>query len=296
MKLTLSALMMGIVVMTTTGLRADTTLFGSIEQGLQVSDNGTSEIVAKGTIIGAKFDTEVTPATEESSGPYVFGTLSGNVDPTGPNAITTRDAFVGIRTGPVSLSLGRMPNVQDSISEATVGIFAEGSNLKSVNSTRNSNTAKAQMSLFDGDVNLVGTTVVDGSDGKDGVDSWEVGYSHSLFGINLVSAYAKDENTGIRTVLGGATTDIGPVTLGGLYEQDKDSAGETTDSLTAAASIGMYGNTLKGGYQTIESGAKTYMAEVEHSFNDQTSAFVNGKVIDDDVDDKVLTVGFRFTF
>ena len=286
---------MGIVLMTTTGLRADTSVFGSIEQGLQVSDNGTSEIVAKGTIIGAKFNTDVGLATEEASGPRVFGTLSADVDPSGPNALTTRDAFVGIGAGSVSLSLGRMQNIQDTISEATVGIFAEGTDLKSRNATRNSNSAKLSFSLTD-DINLAATTVVDGSAGVDGMDSWEIGYSHTLLGVNLVSAYAKDENTGIRTMLGGATTDVGPVTVGGIYERDKNSAGTSTDSLTGVASMDVGKVTLKGGYQTIEGGADSYLAEVEHSFSSAASAFVNGKHTDDTSDTQVYTVGFRYTF
>ena len=292
------ALMMGIVFMTTTGLQADTTVFGSIEQGLAVStDSGTSEIVGKGTYIGAKFNTQFNPATdtEAASGPHVFGTISANVDPSASNALTTRDAFVGVGVKGVNLSLGRMQNLQDTISVATVGIFGEGTDLLSKNSTRNSNTAKLSFSLGD-NINLAASTVVDGSDGKDGMDSWEVGYSHTLFGINLVSAYAKDENTGIRTMLGGATTDVGPVTVGGIYERDKNSAGTSTDSLTGVASMDVASVTLKGGYQTIEGGADSYLAEVEHSFSSAASAYVNGKHIDDTSDDNIVTVGFRYSF
>lgn len=297
MKKTQIALMMGIVLMTTTGLKADTSVFGSIEQGLQVSDNGTSEIVAKGTIIGAKFSTNVNSSTEEGQlGPRVFGTLSADVDPSGPNALTTRDAFVGIGTENVTLSLGRMQNIQDSISEATVGIFAEGTDLKSRNAARNSNTAKVSLSLGD-DINLAASTVVNGSDGSDGFDSWEVGYSHTIFSrVNLVSAYAKDENTGIRTILGGATTDIGPVSVGGIFEQDKTSAGLATESITGVASIDVGKVTLKGGYQTIADGADSYLAEAEHKFSSAASAFVNGKHIDDTSDSQVYTVGFRYSF
>ncbi len=289
------ALMMGIVFMTTTALQADTTVFGSIEQGLQVSDNGTSKIVAKGTIIGAKFNTDIGTATEEASGPRVFGTISADVDPSGPNALTTRDAFVGIGTGPVSLSLGRMRNLQETISEATVGIFGEGTDLLSRNSTRNSNTAKLSFSLSE-DINLAASTVVDGSNGQSGMDSWEIGYSHTLLGVNLVSVYAKDENTGTRTMLGGATTDIGPVTVGGIYERDKNSAGTSTDSLTGVASMDVGSVTLKGGYQTIEGGADSYLAEAEHSFSSAASAYVNGKHINDTSDSNVYTVGFRYSF
>ena len=293
------ALIVGIVAMTTGSLRADTTLFGSIEQGLKVTDNGTSEIVGSGTIIGAKYNSssDVGVPEDGSSNTFVFGELSADIDVSGPNPVTTRDAFVGVGLGgnKVKLSVGRMQNIQDSISEATIGIFSEGSDLTSRNAGRNSNTVKASIAL--GGARLVGTSVIDGSDGVKGIDSWETGASYSLMGLNLVSAYAKDENTGTRTILGGINHTFGEnFMIGGIYEQDKTVADNTTDTLTAVTSYTLGKNVLKGGYQTVEDAADTYLAELEHNFNKSTSAFVNARHIDDTQDTQAYTVGFRLNF
>ena len=298
MKKTHIALIVGIVAMTTGTLRADTQVFGSIESGLKVTDNGTSEIISNGTIVGARFSTDEAVADDgtASKGPSVFGEISADVDVSGPNAITTRDAFVGVGLGPAKFSIGRMQNIQDSISEATVGIFAEGTDLKSRNADRKSNTAKAVISL--GDMSLVGTSTIDGSNGEDGIDEWEAGVSYSLFdSVNLVSAFAKNENTGTSTMLGGVNYRIGAVTLGGIYEQDRTVADNTTYSVTGVVGLNLgQKNLLKGGYQTVEDGADTYLAELEHKFNPAASAFVNGKYTDDVADEQVYTVGFRYTF
>ena len=288
---------MGIVFMTTGTLRADVSLFGSVEQGLKVLDNGTAEVVANGTIIGAKFDLlPDVDSLDVATGPRVFGTLSADIDPSGANAITTRDAFIGIGLGDnIKVSLGRMQNIQDTISEATVGIFAEGVDLKSRNASRNSNTAKATISL--GGVSVVGATIVDGSAGEEKLDSWEVGTSYSAFGLNLVTAYAKDENSGTRTILGGVNHTLGPITLGGIFEQDKTSSGTTTETATGVASITVGKNTLKAGYQNIfDGGADTYLGEAEHSFSSNASAFANVRAIRDTSDSEAYTVGFRLSF
>jgi len=297
MKISKIALLLGIVFSMTTGiLRADVSLFGSVEQGLKVLDNGASEVVANGTIIGAKVDSQVFVPLDVASGLRVFGTLSADIDPSGANAITTRDAFIGIGLGDnIKVSVGRMQNIQDTISEAIVGIFAEDVDLKSRNASRDSKTAKATVSL--GGVSVVGATIIDGSVGEERLDSWEVGTSLSAFGLNLVTAYAKDENSGTRTILGGANHTLGPVTLGGIFEQDKTSSGTTTETATAVASITVGKNALKAGYQNIfDGGADTYLGEAEHSFSSNASAFANVRAIRDTSNSEAYTVGFRLSF
>ncbi|MDE0954627.1 MAG: hypothetical protein OR994_08110, partial [Candidatus Poseidoniales archaeon] len=225
-------------------------------------------------------------------------TLSADLDPKESSLSTivqTRDAFVGVEYDRYKISLGKMPNLQRNISDGVLDIFAQGTSPTSRHATRNSNTAKVNVRVTD-NLNVVSAIVMDGKDGNKKLDSWELGNSYSLGAINIVSAYAKNENTGVRTIIGGATTTFKSVTVGGIYEQDKDtSTSVTTDTINLVAALKLGDQTLKGGFSTVERGDETYLAEVSHDFSTNASAYVGTKHTSG-LEDASYTVGFRYSF
>jgi len=273
---------------------ADTTLFGQVDAGMQYTDGNTKLVTPlRGTFVGVKYDNDnVTGADLTTNSPFkLFGTVSADIQPKDDTLLKTRDLFGGVGYGPIDVSFGRMPNLQQNISDSTIDIFAQGTSLRSQNATRNDKTLKLKTEIFEG-FNVVGAVVSE--NGGKTVDSWELGNSYSLGRVNLVSAYAKNENTGVRTLIGGGTTNFGNVTVGGIYEQDKTTAGITTDTINLVTSLELGDQTVKGGYKNIEDGADTYMAEVSHNFTDSALAYINTNHTTDE--DSTYTVGFRYSF
>jgi len=265
--------------------QADATVFGSVEQAYQ-KVGGVSDIVNGDTFVGVKVNDAISPETN------AFGVISIDVDSEGANATTTKDAYVGLELGGATVSVGRMPNVQKTLSANTVDIF-EGSSLTTDGAARNSNTVKGSLAV--GGVNLVGAVVSDGSNGEDVTDSYEVGASVSVGYIDLVGAYAKDKNTDIETRIVGGSTQLGDIAVAGTFETDETAAGVETDTLNAVASIDLGQNTIKGGYQDVDGGADTKIFEAVHNFSSKTSAYINVKDVSTDADNTWQT-GVRVNF
>ncbi len=255
-----------------------TLTFGQIEGAYQYN-NDHDFTTGGGTYAGVSVERELW-------GTNVFGTLSGELDE--DIDISARDAFIGVGLGPVEFSIGRMPSIERNVADNTVNIF-EGAYFEGDQSSgRVGNQAKTKFSL--GGVSLVGTAEVDND--FDSLDSWGAGASYRIAGIGLVGAYAKDDVTGVSTILGGSTYTLKGVTIGGTFAQDETSAGVTTNTLSYVAQYSLGQNDLKGGYQNIEDGTNQYILEVAHNLDENASVYVNGV----HNDDNILTVGFRLSF
>jgi len=254
-----------------------TLTFGQIEGAYQY-DGDHNFVTGGGTYGGVNVERDL-------SGNRYFGTLSGELDEN--LDLTARDAFIGVDFGPVELSVGRMPSIERNVADATVNIF-EGAYFEGDGSSgRNGNQAKTKLDWKG--VSLVGTA--ESNSGFDNLDSWGTGASYKFKGVGLLGAYAKDDVTGVSTILGGSTYTLKGVTVGGTFARDFD-AGVTTDTLSYVASYALGQNVLRGGYQNIEDADNQYILEVAHNLDDNSAVYVNGI----SGEDEVLTVGFRFSF
>ena len=191
----------------------------------------------------------------------------------------------------MKFSVGRMPNLGLSISDATINIF-DATLVGTQNADRVSNTTKAQYTL--GGVTLVGTTVTDFSSNTNLIDSWELGASGSLFGFNTVSAFSRNVNTGVNTLLGGGSYTWRDLRLGGTYEKNQSSDDEITDTFNLVASYRFGDQVYKGGLQNVEDGIDMYQLEVAHNFTDSAGAYANTQFLSSG--DNRYTVGFKYTF
>ena len=253
-------------------------VFGQIG-GAYEYDGGHSLVTGGGTYAGVRLEQDVWEVP-------VFGTLTGELDEN--LDLTTRDAFIGARFGPVEFSVGRMPSIERSVADSTVNIF-EGAYFEGDGSSgRNGNQAKTKFDWKG--VSLVGTA--ESNSGFDNLDSWGAGASYRFKGIGLVGAYAKDDVTGVSTLLGGSTYTLYDVTIGGTLAHVTANSGVTTNTLSYVASYSLGQNVLRGGYQNIEDDTNKYILEVAHNLDDNAAVYVNGV----HSDDNVLTVGFRFSF
>ena len=252
--------------------------FGQIAGAYQY-DGDHNFVTGGGTFGGVNVERDL-------SGNRYFGTLSGELDEN--LDLTARDAFIGVGFGPVELSVGRMPSIERNVADSTVNIF-EGAYFEGdASSGRNGNQAKTKFDWKG--VSLVGTA--ESNSGFDNLDSWGTGASYRYKGIGLVGAYAKDDVTGVSTLLGGSTYTLYDVTIGGTFARDKTSAGVTTNTLSYVAQYSLGQNVLRGGYQNIEDADNQYILEVAHNLDDNAAVYVNGV----SGEDEVLTVGFRYSF
>tara|TARA_B110000495_G_C22999310_1_gene589541 strand:+ start:168 stop:1076 length:909 start_codon:yes stop_codon:yes gene_type:complete len=268
-------------------------LFGEINQAITTNQSGDSDFVTG--VNSSHFGVDLTDSRFGEN--KWFGRISADVDLNDKDdGIDTKDAYVGYQNGPLELTFGRQMNMRGKIREATVGIFEGPNKFKTQNEGREGQTLKAQYEM--GTTVFVGTVTTDIGASNTKVDSWEVGTSY-LFrdNINMVSGFARDEDTSTNTLLGGVNYTWGDYLFGGTYERALKHAlkpGKGKFNLVAQKRLDDK-NTIKGGYQTIESGTDTYLLEAVHEFNGYGAVYANAEHITDDSAEN-YTLGFRLRF
>lgn len=265
--------------------KAETSVFGSIEQAWQSVD-GVSDVITDDTYVGVKTSEDL------GNGINAFAKLSLKVDAEGANAAVTKDAYVGLTNGKATVKAGRFTNVQGAVGDLTVDIF-EGPGTDVANAGRINNTVGGSLDL--GGVTLLGSTTSDGATGEDGQDAYEIGATGSFGAVTLAGAFAKDQNTDVETTLYGASTDVAGATIAGTFETDETAAGVETDTYNVVGSVDLGSNTIKAGYNDVENGADTTTFEAVHNYSSKTSAYVNVQDVSTS-DDKTWTAGVRVKF
>ena len=135
-------------------------------------------------------------------------------------------------------------------------------------------------------------TIVDGSTGEDGMDEWEVSYSHSLQGIDVAVGYADDVVNDISYWGAGASTNLGDLTIASTYTI-KDAA---TDLSGMEATVGWKDVTV--GYGDKEGTGVYYTVGLSHGVSDNLSVYAEYQ--HDDVNTGTdldhYSVGTKLTF
>ena len=209
-----------------------------------------------------------------------------DVDDGGSNTFDSRLAYVGLEnSGGAALSVGRQSHPFGNVNK-TANFEVYGSNAIWKYADRSSNTAKFALG------GLEAMTIVDGSSGEDGMDEWEVSYSHSLQGIDVAVGYADDVVNDISYWGAGASTTVGDLTIASTYTI-KDAA---TDLEGMEATISYKDITI--GYGDKE-GTGTYMTYgISHSMTDNLSVYAELQQddLDTGTDLQHYSVGTKFTF
>ena len=209
-----------------------------------------------------------------------------DVDDGGSNTFDSRLAYVGLEnSGGAALSVGRQSHPFSNVNK-TANFEVYGSNAIWKYADRSSNTAKFALS------GLEAMTIVDGSSGEDGMDEWEVSYSHSLQGIDVAVGYADDVVNDISYWGAGASTNLGDLTIASTYTI-KDAA---TDLQGMEATVGWKDVTV--GYGDKEGTGVYYTVGLSHGVSDNLSVYAEYQ--HDDVDTGTdldhYSVGTKLTF
>ena len=209
-----------------------------------------------------------------------------DVDDGGSNTFDSRLAYVGLEnSGGAALSVGRQSHPFGNVNK-TANFEVYGSNAIWKYADRSSNTAKFALG------GLEAMTIVDGSTGEDGMDEWEVSYSHSLQGIDVAVGYADDVVNDISYWGAGASTNLGDLTIASTYTI-KDAA---TDLSGMEATVGWKDVTV--GYGDKEGTGVYYTVGLSHGVSDNLSVYAEYQ--HDDVDTGTdldhYSVGTKLTF
>ena len=209
-----------------------------------------------------------------------------DVDDGGSNTFDSRLAYVGLEnSGGAALSVGRQSHPFGNVNK-TANFEVYGSNAIWKYADRSSNTAKFALG------GLEAMTIVDGSSGEDGMDEWEVSYSHSLQGIDVAVGYADDVVNDISYWGAGASTNLGDLTIASTYTI-KDAA---TDLSGMEATVGWKDVTV--GYGDKEGTGVYYTVGLSHGVSDNLSVYAEYQ--HDDVDTGTdldhYSVGTKLTF
>ena len=209
-----------------------------------------------------------------------------DVDDGGSNTFDSRLAYVGLEnSGGAALSVGRQSHPFGNVNK-TANFEVYGSNAIWKYADRSSNTAKFALG------GLEAMTIVDGSTGEDGMDEWEVSYSHSLQGIDVAVGYADDVVNDISYWGAGASTNLGDLTIASTYTI-KDAA---IDLSGMEATVGWKDVTV--GYGDKEGTGVYYTVGLSHGVSDNLSVYAEYQ--HDDVNTGTdldhYSVGTKLTF
>ena len=209
-----------------------------------------------------------------------------DVDDSGSNTFDSRLAYVGLENnGGAALSVGRQSHPLGNVNK-TGNFEVYGNNAVWKYADRSSNSLKFALG------GLEAMTIIDGSSGEDGMDEWEVSYSHSMAGFDIAAGYADDVVNDISYWGAGASTTVGDLTIASTYTI-KDAA---TDLQGMEATVGWKAATV--GYGDKEGTGVYYTAGLSHGINDNLSIYAEYQ--HDDVDSGTdldhYSIGTKFTF
>ena len=249
---------------------------------------------------GSKIGLDIVEPSLEGSSIGAFAKLEVGVDTddSGSDTFDSRLAFVGLSTSAGDVSLGRQSHpFTDTISGHTDVFNVYGSNADFNYASRSSNTI-AYSNEANG-ITFSALGLVNGTEGandQDGIDEYEWAASTELLGSKVSIGYADDINNDISYWGAGATSEIGPITIGSTYTI-KDAATDLTGfDLTATTTLKV--GDLTVGYGDLEGTGEyyTYGIDRELTTNFQVYAEMQDKKLDTNVDTRSWSIGTKLTF
>ena len=236
---------------------AEITPYGAFNYKFSHDENSSGVAYNKLEDNGSKIGLDFSESSIDGSSLGAFAKLEVgvDVDDAASDTFDSRLAYVGLSHGAGSFSVGRQSHsFTDNVGGKTNIFNVYGSNADQSYAARSSQSLAFSTSLSNITVDTL--AIVDGSSSNtDAFDEFEGTISATLLGSDISVGYADDVNNDITYYGAGATTAVGPVTLGTSYTV-KDNAGSTADvtGIEATASISLF----TVGYQDLESTGSYY--------------------------------------
>jgi len=282
MKKTMIALAVAGVMGIATTANADTKVYGSVEQRIEMT-NGVWDINSDDNFVGFEASEDL------GNGASAYANISMDVASEDNSTATVRDSYVGVDFGAVDIRAGRQINFLDAADDATTDIF-EGTSLTADGAARNDSAVRVTAEV--GGVTVGGVVISDNSGAEEKTDTYQVMASAAVGPATVIGVYNKDKNADTDTKLVGASAAIADINVAGTYEI----AANDDVTMTAVAAVSAGNNTFKAGIEDVENGAQTYVLEAVHNFSKSTSAYVNYSDNDVAGNDSTTMVGLRMNF
>lgn len=281
----ITATVVGMVLFAYTATAAEIKPYGTFNYKFSHDENASGVAYDKLENNGSKLGIDFSEPSIEGSSISAIAKLEVglDVDDSGSDTFDSRLAYVGLENNGVAITVGRQAHA--SVSQ-TDNFQVYGNNAVFKYADRSSNTIK----LNNGTVSAM--AMVDGSNGKNGVDVYEWNISHSIKDINLSGGYADDRVNDISYWAAGASTTVGDFTVASTYSI-YDAA---TDLVGMEATVGWKALTV--GYGDKE-GTGTYMTYgVSHDMTKNLSVYAEMQQddLDTGTDLQHYSFGTKFVF
>jgi predicted porin len=275
---------------------ADVTVYGSVEQAVTNTDNGTTsswDVTNSDTYVGFKSSEDL------GNGMTAFANISLDLDSESGAASTTRDAYVGLAGSFGSVKLGRQVAPQKALADATIDIMEGNNSVVFANDSRLSNAVSYTTPSMSG-FSAVVATVMDGANGEDTTDALEYVVSYSNGPVAAYYSVRDDKNNDVQNTIYAVSGSLADLTVAASFETQEDNDGTAdVDTKTVVATYNMGNNALKVAAQRPDEGSDINAFEVAHAFSKNTTGYVNYEVsspVSGAADTDLLSVGLRVNF
>ena len=283
-----------IVLFSSAIFAAEITPYGAFNYKFSHDENTSgvayNKLEDNGSKIGLDF---AEPSVEGSSiGAFAKLEMGVDIDSSSTDALTNRLSYVGLSYDTSAFAIGRQAHPFTSNVGGKTNIFnVYGSNADQSYADRSSQSLS--FSTTQSGLTLDTLAIVDGSSSNtDAFDEFEGTLSATLLGSDISVGYADDVNSDISYWGVGATTIVGPVTVGTSYTI-KDAATDITGvEVTLGASI------FTVGYQDLESTGVYYTAGVSKEIVSSLTVYGEGQMsdLDSGTDTQSWSLGAKYSF
>ena len=275
---------------------AEITPYGAFNYKYSHDENASGVAYNKLEDNGSKLGLDFSESSIEGYSLGAFAKLELGLDTDATtDSLTNRLSYVGLSYDTSKIAVGRQAHpFTDNVGGKTSIFNVYGSNADQSYAARSSQSIS--FSTTQSGLTLDSLAIADGSSSNSNAfDEFEGTISATFLGSDISVGYADDVNNDISYYGVGATSIIGPLTLGTSYTV-KDNAGTTADvtGIEATASISLF----TVGYQDLESTGNYYTVGVAKEIVSGVNLYAEGQLSDLDtgVDTQSWSLGAKYSF
>ena len=285
-----------IVLFSSAIFAAEITPYGAFNYKMSHDENSSGVAYNKLEDNGSKLGLDFSEPSVEGSSIGAFAKLELGLDTDATtDSLTNRLSYVGLSYDTSKFAVGRQAHPFTSNVGGKTNIFnVYGSNADQSYADRSSQSLS--FSTTQSGLTLDTLAIVDGSSSNtDAFDEFEGTLSATVFGSDISIGYADDVNNDITYYGAGATTIVGPITVGSSYTV-KDNAGSTADVTGIEVTAGISLFTV--GYQDLDSTGVYYTAGVAKEIVSSLTVYAEGQMsdLDSGTDTQSFSLGAKYSF
>ena len=291
--------LLGAMLFGTSVFAAEITPYGTFNYKYSHDENSSGQAYSKLEDNGSNIGIDIDDIGVEGQSIIGFAKLEVGVDTddNGSDTFDSRLAYVGLSANSIGdISVGRQSHpFTNNIGGKTAVFNVYGSKADWNYASRSSQTIAYSNDL--GIVSVDALGIVDGSSSNtDAFDEYEWTVSTNLFDSDISVGYADDVNNDISYWGAGASTSIGPITLGSSYTIYDAATDKSGLELVAGYSLSIAD--VDVGYADKEGTGVYYTAGITHGIGDHLSLYAEGEMADLDTgtDTTSYSIGTKFTF